>query len=166
MFLINYKLKPLANNINFKNLVSSYFSTKVRIDRRPPGSGKTHGLLESCRKYLKSDVHDKVMVISLSTRDAVDLFYNDLNLSFADRKVAKSDGIIVRAVSNSPDIDDGQIFISPEHWECSLKLIITTQAYLNNRGDTSMYYPLIMDFYILKYTYKLRLELYVDESHL
>ena len=138
------------------------------------GSGKTRLLLDKIVNHLISDSNtDKIIVCGFASRHAVNIIEESVFTLLEKRikldKTNKVKKLLLKYVSG-----DTNSFLISKHYNLKNKkkdfilprVIITTHAYFNTRGDSFALYPFQVDLFWLKHVLQLNLELYVDEAHL
>ena len=114
--------------------------TVISLISGKTGSGKTYSMLEEAVKYLKEEIKGG-LVISMHSREAAYVIYSMIQEKVETQKNPK----LILYISGS--IPKNRPLCLSKKEETYPKVIITTHAYLNTRGDSDFSYPLILDIF-------------------
>lgn len=118
-------------------------------------------MIEKLKNHLKTE-NNNVIVVALPNKDLIDSFHKEITKNH--RSIAK---FIVKYISGKPEINRLlRNHNNKKEEQLVPKVIITTHAYLKNRGHSNSSYPMMLDLYYLKTVQQVTLHLFVNEGHL
>lgn len=168
---VETEIKKVSAKVTPPSLGKSF--PPVSMISGPTGSGKTYTITKDLIRHLKGPVSKDITVVALSSKEAVSIMSEEIRKSVNDEEHLKK---LCVYISGSSYSTKGFIVLSEEAKDGKGKnknktytpprVILTTQAYLKKRGDSSFMYMFHLDLLWFRNEQNYKIDLIIDEGHL